>query len=238
LEEQNVSNKETKPQKTKIEQIKDELSLYPDLQSAKKAIPNLAKKYGVTRTLVYKALKQISFPEPIKAEEPTVKIPEVKPEPLPEIPVEAVELKPEELKPEEVKVEEAKKEMPITSDKLSWMFKLLFEKIGNALNYPDFALTQNEADKLAEAWLPVLNQHLPQALQDPTTWCALTTIIILAPRILGYISFKRKTKQASKEVKVEETKTETPTEATPTETPNTTPAETETPKKPAFLEQL
>jgi hypothetical protein len=130
--------------------------------------------------------------------------------------------------------------MPITSDKLSWMFKLLFEKIGNALNYPDFALTQNEADKLAEAWLPVLNQHLPQALQDPTTWCALTTIIILAPRILGYISFKRKTKQVSKEVKVEEeTKTETaPTGATPTETPTTTPTETETPKKPAFLEQL
>jgi len=82
-----------KKKKTKLQQFIEELSKYPDKETAKQAIPDIAEKLNCSKALGYKALRKVSKfigETPIeKAVEPTVKIPKA-----PEIPIEEPELQP------------------------------------------------------------------------------------------------------------------------------------------------
>jgi hypothetical protein len=229
--------------KTKLQLFIERLSQYPNEEEAKRHIAEIAQELGCAKSLGYKALRKVERfqPKGLEAKEPTVKIPSVEPEELEEIEEEEEITPAPEIAPTPAPSPPIPSALPLTPDKLSWSMKLIFEKIGNALDYPDFALTQDEADKLAEAWLPVLNKYVPEAMQDPTTWCAITTVIIVAPRVIGYWKQRKQRKEIPKEEPKEQPKEQPkPETTTETEKPKEEPTPTtpEPPKKPAFLEKL
>jgi len=228
-----------KKKKTKLQQFIEELSKYPDKETAKQAIPDIAEKLNCSKALGYKALRKVSKfigETPIeKAVEPTVKIPKA-----PEIPIE--EPQPPETQPiplEEIEIQQPIEGIepqapamptppifPMTTEKLQTTLDILFSKVADLTKYPDFKLTKQESQALAEAWLPVLQQYAPQMATNPMIWASFTTIVIIAPRIVGYWMEKRKQKQEKiieppakpkNERERERESTETPQEEKPQE---------------------
>lgn len=189
--------------KTKLQIFIEELSKYPDKESAKLAIPEIAEKLGCSKALGYKALTKVSKfigETPIEqAKEPTVKIPKA-----PEIEITETEIGAEGVAPtptpeipqaETIPSAPSIPTFPMTADKLETTFDILFSKLADLTHYPDFKLEKRESQALAEAWLPVLQQYAPQMIANPTVWASFTTIIIIAPRIIGYWQTRRKTEK-------------------------------------------
>ena len=226
--------KEKPKEKTKLDQFKERLSQYPDRETAKQHLKEIAKDLGCAKSLGYKAIKQIDFrgeKKPLEAYEPTAKIPEIKPEAIEEE-MEEPEI---EIVEEEAPTPEAPTvTFPMTTEKLAWNFDLAFSKLADLTSYPDFKLTKKESDGLAEAWMPVLQQYAPQMASNPAMWAAISTVIIVAPRVVGYWQQRRK-KQEEKIVEEkpkEEPKQEPPKEEPKTETPP------DLPKTAGFLDKL
>jgi len=229
-----------KKEPTKLDQFIQRLSQYPDRETAKQHIKDIAKELNCAKSLGYKALKQIDFQgeqKPLEAYEPTAKIPEVKPEPIEE----ELETEAEVIEAEEAPTPEAAAPptvtFPMTTEKLSWTFDLAFSKLADLTAYPDFKLSKKESDGLAEAWMPVLQQYAPQMASNPAVWATISTIIIVAPRVIGYWQQRRKKQQEKiveepKEKPKEEPKQEPPKQEP---TPQTPPP---LPKTAGFLDKL
>ncbi len=113
---------------------------------------------------------------------------------------------------------------PMTVEKLQTTLDILFSKIADLTHYPDFKLTKQESQALSEAWLPVLQQYAPQMATNPTIWASFTTIVIIAPRLIGYWMEKRKQKQ-EKIIEPPKPKNERERERENTETPQEKPQE-------------
>jgi len=230
-------------QKTKLEQFRERLTQYPNRDTAKQHLAEIAKDLGCAKSLGYKALTKIDFQgeqKALQAAEPTAKIYEAKPEALEETAEE-----PEVLIGEESPTGEAIPQaappvttaFPMTNEKLAWTFDLAFSKLADVLHYPDFKLAKKESDGLADAWMPVLQQYAPQMAGNPVVWAGISTVIIVAPRIFGYWRQRQKTKEEKvvPETPKEEPKTEPPKQEPQTEKNEPTP---ELPKNAGFLKEL
>jgi len=202
-----IEPSEQKPKKkTKLQRFIEELSKYPDKDTAKQAIPDIAKKLKCSKALGYKALRKVSKfigETPIEqAVEPTIKIPKA-----PEIPIEeATTAQPtetpvaEEIPFEQIETEQPTPQAPITqppifpmtTEKLQTTIDILFSKVADLTQYPQWKLEKRESQALAEAWLPVLQQYAPQMATNPAIWASFTTIVIIAPRVIGYWNTRRK----------------------------------------------
>lgn len=231
------------PKKTKLEQFIEELSKYPDKETAKLHIAEIANKIGCTKALGYKALNKVEKfqPKGFEPKEPTVKIPETKPEPIEE------DEFPEDLEDElredvtilpPTETSTATQAPPIpqigvgfNSKDVTWMFKKGFETIADITGYGAFALTKDEAERLGEIWTPIINTNLPQFIPHaPIITAALSTLIIVAPRVKGYWDYRKKNKEKPIEVKPQETpKNERESER---EQPQPQPSETKAPELP------
>jgi hypothetical protein len=208
------SQPEPKPEPTKLERFKQALAQYPDKETAKTHILEIANRLGCAKSLGYKALKQIDQFKPqgqIEAREATVKIHDQA-----EIPLEADQ---EEQAPPQEVTEEATEEtstqppaastLPLTPDQLSKTMKIGMDKIAKLLEYPDMALSKEEADILGNAWQPVIQMYAPQLIANPLFWASITTVMIFAPRIGGYWKDRQK-KKAEKPLPEQKQQTSTP----------------------------
>jgi hypothetical protein len=254
-----ITEEQTPKEKTKSELFKERLAQYSTREEAGKHILEIAKDLKCAKSLGYKAIKQIEFQgetKEIEAREPTIKIPPPpisEQEPPEEITLEEEIPPPQEGVPPAAVGEIAKPPaaapslLPLTVDDLSWNFNLAMQKIADISDYPKFALSKDESKKLAECWLPVLNQYLPQAINNPLAWAGVTTAIIFVPRLIGFVQDRRK-KQKEKVVeppveksKEESPKTETKAEPPPKSNPATEAEDLEKKKmaqKPPFLNKL
>jgi len=196
--EENNKPKETvepQAQKTKLQLFIEELSKYPDYESAKQAIPQIAEKLGVTRALGYKALRKVEkFQTPIQqAREPTVAIPQAQ-----EIPI--VEPQPTIFKAEIQPIPTTPTPPPTTKpptgfkeNDIAWMFEKAFDAIAMATGFEPFKLSQEEAERLGAMWTPIINENLPTLMPHAGLITAsITTLIIIAPRIKAYRDYRKK----------------------------------------------
>jgi hypothetical protein len=225
---------EEKP-KTKLEQFIEELSKYPDAETAKQHIAEIAEKLKCAKSLGYKALKRIETfqPQQPQAIEPTVKIPEAKPEEIPEeiIAEEAVEeAQPTQEAPQPEAIPAPQIGVGFKPEDVTWMFDKGFKTIADLTGYGSFALNKDEAQKLGEMWTPIINANLPQLLPHaPIISATITTLIIIAPRVKGYWTFRR---QKQQEKPIEQPKQEPPKNERGSEGEQPKP---ETPKNPPEL---
>jgi hypothetical protein len=141
--------------------------------------------------------------------------------------------------------------VPITARALTTSIELAFKKAAKLLDYPDLALTHEEAQSLSDCWTPVLEYYAPQLSNNPMMWAAIGTAIILAPRVIGLIVEKLGKRKQEREKIIdikpskppEEVKPPEPTPApeTPLETPTlteNTQKEREKPKTAPFMNKL
>ena len=241
------------PQKepTKLDQFIEQLSRYPDRETAKTHLSEIAAKLHCARSLGYKALKKIQQFQPAdtietRAVEPTIKMATPPEEPLEEQ-AEQEQLS-EELPPEP---ETAPKPAPVgfKDTDLEWMFSKGFKMLADVSGYEDFKLAPDDSKRLGEIWTPILNQYLPDILPyAPIAVAAITTIVIVVPKVKGWWTYrqkKTKPKEPPKEEPKEEPKPEPPTlpdardhkEETPPPLAKDIPA-TERPKDAPFMHKL
>jgi len=224
---------EPKP-KTKLDQFIERLSEYPNKDTAKTHIKEIAKDLQCAPSLGYKAIKKVEQFKPQRAEavEPTVKIKETKPETL--------EAEEEIISEEaEATIEEptAPPQAPVgfREKDLTWMFDKGFSGLAKLTGYGDFALEKQDSEKLGEIWTPILNEYLPDWMPyAPIAIAAITTVAIVAPKVKGYWDYRKKTEKGKivEEKPKEEPKQEPPKEEPKKETPP------EMPKTAGFLEKL
>jgi len=172
---------------TKLDRFIEELRKYPDKDIAKTHIQEIATKLECAKSLGYKAIKKIEWSgEPRQAQqekEPTAKIEPQEAEPLTE---EQQAEQGEEITPPEEEQPAAAK-VPITARALTTSLEMAFKKAAKLLDYPDLALTHEEAQSLTDCWTPVFEYYAPQLSQNPMMWAAIGTAIILAPRVIGLV---------------------------------------------------
>lgn len=171
-----------KKEPTKLDQFIQRLSEYPDKDTAKTHIKEIAKDLQCAPSLGYKAIKKVEQFKPQQAEavEPTVKIHETKPEALEETEIE----QPQEA---EAEIEEPTTAPPPTAQgfrekDLTWMFDKAFTGLAKLTGYSDFALEKADSEKLGEIWTPILNEYLPDIIPyAPIAIAAITTTAIVVP---------------------------------------------------------
>lgn len=210
----NVLVNKMSEEKTKTEIIEEILRNRKEKPSPSE-IKEIANQQNCSKALVYKVIHKLEdegfygeIPtEEIKAKEPILKIEE--PEEIP-IEEEQPEIPKEFLQPSEtpqIPIEEKPPEtttpypQPIgmKTEDLQWMFKWSFEKIADFTEWEGWRLKDEESQKLAEAWTPIINQNMGEfAKYTPYISATLTTIIVLAPRILGYRKYTKE-KEEKKE---------------------------------------
>jgi len=237
MTEEIVELSEPTPQeqpKTKLQIFIERLSQYPNEEEAKRHIAEIAQELGCAKSLGYKALHKVEKfqPQGLEAKEPTVKIPEAKTEEIP--PEEEQEIILEE---EEIPTAETAAPAPAPTPQIgvgfkpedvTWMFDKGFKTIADITGYGAFALNKDEATRLGEMWTPIINANLPQILPHaPIISATITTLIIVAPRVKGYWTFRR---QRQQEKPVEQPKQEPPKNVSESEREQPPPQQ-ETPTK-------
>lgn len=232
---------------TKTEQFIERLRQYPDRETAKSHITEIAKDLECAKSLGYKALKRIDEFKPaeeraLETEEARITFEEPPREEIEEEPVEE-EVIEEEIIEEPIVEERAPPTFPMTLEKLEFNISLAFKKIADLTKYPEFALDKKESQGIAEAWYPVLEQYAPQALGNPAVWAIVTTGIVIVPRVVGYASMRAKKKEEElpkpPTPKPKEPQEETPkeTQETPLETPKEEPPKKK-PETASFMKKL
>lgn len=251
--EEDVLKEEKEPQKepTKLDQFIEELSKYPDRETAKGHIREIAAKLHCAPSLGYKAIKKIQQFKPAdtietRAQEPTIRMATPKEEPLTE---QAEEEKPisEELPPEP---ETAPKPAAVgfKDTEVEWMFERGFKMLADVSGYEDFKLAPDDSKRLGDMWTPILNEYLPDILPyAPLAMAAITTIVIVVPKVKGWWNYReeKKKKPKPKEPPKEEPEPEPPTlpdakdhkDETPPPLPKDVPA-SERPKDAPFMHRL
>lgn len=252
-EEEEILTEEKEPQKepTKLDQFIEELSKYPDRETAKTHIREIAAKLHCAPSLGYKAIKKIQQFKPAdtietRAVEPTIRMATPPEEPLTE---QAEEEKPisEELPPEP---ETAPKPAAVgfKDKEVEWMFQRGFKMLADVTGYADFKLDPDDSKRLGDMWTPILNEYLPDILPyAPLAMAAITTIVIVVPKVKGWWNYReeKKKKPKPKEPPKEEPKPEPPTlpdakdhkEETPPPLDKDVPAK-ERPKTAPFMDKL
>jgi len=242
MEEEEILNEalphaEEPPKKepTKLDQFIERLSQYPDKETAKTHIKEIAKDLQCAPSLGYKAIKKVEQfkPQGKEAVEPTVKIKETKPEPLEEQEEIISEAEPEATIEEPTAPPEQK---GFREKDLTWMFDKGFSGLAKLTGYGDFALEKADSEKLSEIWTPILNQYLPDLIPyAPIAIAAITTVAIVVPKVKGYWDFRKKKEKE----KVIEKSPEKPKQEPPPEPPKQEPAVSpEKPKTAGFLDKL
>ena len=90
--------------------------------------------------------------------------------------------------------------------------------------------------------MPVINKYLPEQVNNPLAWAGIATVMIFAPRILGYWQLRRK-RTSEKPIEPPKTEPEKPkeTENKTEQAASQSPAKELTPEKPkgaGFLDKL
>lgn len=250
--EEDVLKEEKEPQKepTKLDQFIEALSRYPDVETAKTHLTEIAEKLHCARSLGYKALKKIQHFKPAdtietRAQEPTIKM-ATPPEESLEEQAEQEQLS-EELPPEP---ETAPKPAAVgfKDTEVEWMFERGFKMLADVTGYEDFKLDHGDSKRLGDMWTPILNEYLPDILPyAPLAMAAITTIVIIVPKVKGWWNYReeKKKKPKPKEPPKEEPKPEPPTlpdakdhkDETPPPLPQEVPA-SERPKTAPFMDKL
>lgn len=234
------------PQKepTKLDQFIEKLSQYPDIDTAKTHLSEIAEKLHCARSLGYKALKKIDHFKPrdsieTRAKEASVKIAQ----PLEQRLEEQEEQISEELPPEpERKIPQAGA-VGFKAEDMSWMFDKGFKMLAEMTDYPEWKLDPDDSKRLGEIWTPIINQYLPDILPyAPIAIAAITTIVIVVPKVKGWWTYRqKKTKEKPKEPPKEEVKEESKPEPSKTEPPPPLEKDvsaTERPMTAPFMEKL
>jgi len=256
-EEEEILTEEKEPQKerTKLDQFIEELSKYPDIETAKTHLSEIAEKLHCARSLGYKALKKIQQFKPAdtietRAVEPTIRMATPKEEPLTEQAEEEKAIS-EELPPEP---ETAPKPAALgfKDTEVEWMFQRGFKMLADVTGYAEFKLDPDDSKRLGDMWTPILNEYLPEVLPyAPLAMAAITTIVIVVPKVKGWWNYreekkkKPKPKEPPKEEPKEEPKPEPPTlpdakdhkDETPPPLDKDVPAK-ERPKTAPFMDKL
>lgn len=233
------------PQKepTKLDQFIEQLSAYPDVQTAKTHLSEIAEKLHCARSLGYKALKKIDHFKPqdsieTRAKEASVKIAH----PL-EQPLEQQEEQISEELPPEPETAAPPVAIGFKDKDVTWMFDKGFKMLADVTGYADWKLDPDDSKRLGEIWTPIINQYLPDILPyAPIAIAAITTIVIVVPKVKGWWTYRqKKTKEKPKEPPKEEVKEEPKPEPPKTETPPPLEKDvsaTERPMTAPFLEKL
>ena len=199
-------------EKTKTEII-EEILRERKIEPTPQEIKEIAEQQGCSKALVYKVMRKLrqegfygEIPsEETEAKEPILKIGEPTEIPIeeekPEIPSEFLQPTEAEAIPTQPTLEqETAPQLPIQpigmkTEDLEWMFKWSFEKIADFTEFEGWRLKDEEAQKLAEAWTPLINQNMGTfAKYTPYITAFLTTFIVLAPRIIAYRKYKAEQK--------------------------------------------
>jgi transposase-like protein len=217
-----------KKEPSKVDQFIEKLRAYATEEEAKTHIAEIAQELGCAKSLGYKAIKKIlkeggfsGQPAPkTEAKEPTAKVEDVKPEPLEETQETEFEETAETAAEPEGIAQPAAAMQLLTPEKLGSTLDILFNKLAKLTKYPDFALEPKERDALAETWQPVLVMYAPQILTNPLAWAGIVTVIVFAPKIVGYAVERGKKKEDKPlpEPKKQEPPAETPKEPPKEET--------------------
>lgn len=246
-EEEEILTEEKEPQKerTKLDQFIEELSKYPDIETAKTHLSEIAEKLHCARSLGYKALKKIQQFKPRESIETTSKEATIRIAQPPEQPLEEQQEEPisEELPPEP---ETAPKPAAVgfKDEEMTWMFDKGFKMLADVSGYEDFKLAPDDSKRLGEIWTPILNQYLPDILPyAPIAVAAIMTIVVVVPKVKGWWNYreekkkKPKPKEPPKEEPKEEPKPEPPKTEPPPPLAKDIPA-TERPKDAPFMHKL
>jgi hypothetical protein len=244
MEEEEIITEQTpkpeapKKEPTKLDLFIQRLSEYPDKDTAKTHIKEIAKDLQCAPSLGYNAIKKVEQFKPQQAEavEPTLKIQETKPEPIEEEPIQEEEATLEEEAPTEAPTQKGFREKD-----LSWMFDKAFSGLAKITGYGDFALEKQDSEKLGEIWTPILNEYLPDIIPyAPIAIAAITTTAIVVPKVKGYWDFrKKKSGEKLPEPPPKKEPPPTPTPETPKEQPKQEPAVSpEKPKTAGFMANL
>jgi hypothetical protein len=220
---------------TKLDLFIQELSQYPDKETAKTHITDIAKKLRCAKSLGYKAIKKVEQFKPQQAEavEATLKIKETTSEPLEE----------QEEPEAEATIEEPtappEPAVGFRAKDVTWMFDRGFGGLAKLTGYGDFALEKEDSQKLGEIWTPILNEYLPDWLPyAPIAIAAITTTAIVAPKVKGYMDYRAKKKEEKLPEKPPEKTKQEPTPEPPKEPQKQEPAVPDKPTKAGFMEHL
>lgn len=231
-------------ERTKLDQFIELLSGYPDAETAKTHLSEIAEKLHCARSLGYKALKKIDHFKPrdsieTRAKEATVKITQPPEQPLEQ----QEEPLSEELPPEPEREIPPAAAVGFKDKDVTWMFDKGFKMLADVTGYADWKLDPDDSKRLGEIWTPIINQYLPDILPyAPIAIAAITTIVIVVPKVKGWWTYrKKKTKPNPEPPKEEPPKEEPKPEPSKTEPPppleKDVPA-TERPMTAPFLEKL
>jgi len=240
--------------KTKTEEFAELLEQYESEKEAKKHIKEIAKKLNVSKSLGYKALKQIKWKEAPAlppAEEPTIKIPEIPieeeiPEALEEEEIEEEEVEEEVIPPEieeeipkppeEVKAipDEVEKLKPIFLRSINRGVKIITTRIGEI---PEASLTDEETEDTLTIINLFLLKYTPVVLEK--YYLEVTALTHFGTLIADKIMIWRKSQKAKKEEEkeIEEKIREREAEKSKSERPKEEP-KIEEPKLPKTLPHL
>lgn len=257
---------ETPKEKTKTEIFKERLSQYASREEAKAHILEIAQELGCVKSIGYKALKQIdTFKSKDQAEgvEPTLKIGEAKIDQLEEVetrepPIETLTTT-QETGERGAGVPSLTPPLTTTPaqtgfdiEGLQWLFGRGFKMIAEVTGYAGFELPDKDSKKLAEVWCPIVNQYLPDIMPySPLIIAGVSTVVIVVPRVKGYLAYRKEKAAMLPTPKPEPPKTTLPEAsdhkpeiATPTPppteppTPLEPPPANERPKNAPWLEKL
>jgi hypothetical protein len=247
-EDEDVLTTEQEPQKepTKLDQFIEQLSKYPDVETAKTHLSEIAEKLHCARSLGYKALKKIQQFQPresieTQAKEATIKITQPPEQPLED----QGEQEPlsEELPPEPETAKPAAA-VGFKDTDMTWMFDKGFKMLADVSGYADFKLDPDDSKRLGEMWTPIINEYLPDILPyAPIAVASIMTIVIVVPKVKGWWTYReeKKKKPKPKEPPKEEPKPEPKPEPPKTETPPPLDKEVPAPERPMdapFLKKL
>jgi hypothetical protein len=194
-------------QKTATEQFTEELMKFSDYEQAKAAIADIATKIGCAKSLGYKVIKRLKrqgqfgkahMPR-MEAKEPTAKIAEIEPEPI-ETTTPTAENEPEiDFTDNETLTETQPTQQPETLLKekdVEWLIQRGSEGLAKLTEYSDFTFETKDSHRLAEMWTPIVNKYMPQwAPHIPEVIAAVTTAVIIVPKVQGYRKFRAERKQ-------------------------------------------
>lgn len=254
MSENDFLRDEDKPQKTKTEMFQEELSQYPDKETAKSHIAELAEKLDCSKGLGYKAIKRIDFGEvkreqELRAKEATIKIAEGKEEPLEEEPEEVEELEGEELEGEEFEPEEGEELERPELDAMTTLQPVLMRSLERIFNNAidmvsgmEETLTSQESKDTA-ILLPFLIYRITKQKLTEDNFIDMTTVCHFGSIIVKVVNKKLKERRERNESIVKEPPKkakETPQAPleTASEEPPQEPIKRERPKTAGFMKNL
>lgn len=199
---------------TKAETVREELKKYTSVEEMKTHIEEITKKADCSKALVYKEIgklsETLSIVEP-EAKEPVVKIEkpkEIEAEEIKEIETEesvepeltetekelGLEEKPEIVEEEKPEIaEEEKPKVEISVKMVQVIAEKPFELAAKFTGCEDLKLDPKESKEIAEAWLPVLSQYLPDVLEKyfPLIYAGYVTIAVIGSKAYTYRTWKQ-----------------------------------------------